>query len=100
MEAVLLEHQDVSDAAVARMTTRDEELPRAYVVLQDGAETTAEGLQDFIAHRVAKHKRLTGGIKFVQEIPKFASGKIVRKVIKEWAKADAKEMERTSKARL
>lgn len=100
MEAVLLEHQDVADAAVAGMTIHNEELPSAYIVLQDDAQVTAEGLQDFVAQRVAKHKRLTGGIKFVQGVPKFASGKIVRKVIKEWAKADAKEIERTSKARL
>lgn len=47
--------------------------------------------------RVAKHKQLVGGIVFVDEVPKLASGKIMRKVLKDWAKKDAEKM---SKAKL
>ncbi|KAK5061267.1 hypothetical protein LTR84_007809 [Exophiala bonariae] len=102
LEAVLLEHQDIADAAVVGITLHGEELPRAYVVLQKSAteRTTAANIQNFVATRVAKHKRLAGGIEFVDEVPKLASGKIVRKLIKEWAKRDAKELEMVVKARL
>ena len=37
-----------------------------------------------------KHKRLEGGVAFVSTIPKLASGKIQRKVIREWGNRDAK----------
>ena len=100
LEAILLEHQDVADAAVAGIIVDNEESPRAYVVLQAEAQVTAKELQHFVSQKVAKHKRLTGGIKFIQEVPKFASGKIVRKVVKEWAKVDAEDVERMIKARL
>lgn len=102
LEAVLLEHQDVADAAVVGITVHGEEFPRAYVVLQQHAKgkTTAVDIQDFVAQRVAKHKRLVGGIKFIEEVPKLASGKIVRKLIKEWARKDVKEVEMVVKARL
>ncbi|KEF60905.1 uncharacterized protein A1O9_02469 [Exophiala aquamarina CBS 119918] len=102
LEAVLLEHKDVADAAVVGINLHNEEFPRAYVVLQEHAKgkTTVLDVQDFVAQRVAKHKRLTGGIKFIDEVPKLASGKIVRKLIKEWARNDVKEVERIVKARL
>ena len=90
----------MADAAVVGITVHSEEMPRAYIVLQEGARTTAKDLQDFVAQKVAKHKRLTGGIRFIEEVPKFASGKIVMKIVKEWAKADAEEVESTVKARL
>lgn len=43
--------------------------------------------------RVAKHKWLTGGVVFVDEVPKLASGKIERKTMRAWAKRDAEAME-------
>ena len=90
----------MADAAVVGINIHNEEMPRAYVVLQEGVKISIRDVQDFISQRVAKHKHLKGGIKFVAQVPKFASGKIVRKVIKEWAKADAKEVESTVKARI
>lgn len=42
--------------------------------------------------RVAKHKWLVGGVTFVDEVPKLASGKIQRKTMREWSKADAKTL--------
>jgi len=90
----------VADAAVVGITVHNEEMPRAYVVLQEGAKITARDLQDFVAQKVAKHKNLKGGIKFIRAVPKFASGKIVRKVVKEWAQADVKEVESSIKASL
>jgi acyl-CoA synthetase (AMP-forming)/AMP-acid ligase II len=102
LEAVLLEHEDVADAAAVGITLYDEELPRAYVVLQGRAKgkTTEEDIKAFVASKLAKHKRLAGGVKFIDEVPKLASGKIIRKLMKEWAKRDAQEVEGTVKARL
>jgi acyl-coenzyme A synthetase/AMP-(fatty) acid ligase len=39
--------------------------------------------------RVANYKKLRGGVKLVSEIPKNASDKILRRIMKEWAKAEA-----------
>lgn len=102
LEAVLLEHEDVADAAAVGIVVHGEELPRAYVVLQAGAKgkTTEDDIKTFVASKVARHKRLAGGVSFIDEVPKLASGKIVRKLMKEWAKRDAKEVEATIKARL
>ena len=102
LEAVLLGHPDVADAATVGITIHDEELPRAYVVLQEYAKggITEDDIKKFVASKVARHKRLEGGVKFIDEVPKLASGKIVRKLMKEWAKRDAKEVEGQVKARL
>lgn len=102
LEAVLLEHEDVADAAAVGIVLHGEELPRAYVVLQPSAKgkTTEEDIKTFVASKVARHKRLAGGVSFIDEVPKLASGKIVRKLMKEWAKRDAKAVEATIKARL
>lgn len=43
---------------------------------------------------VAKHKRLLGGVAFVEEVPKLASGKVQRKVLREWSKRDAPSFSR------
>lgn len=102
LEAVLLEHEGVADAAAVGITLHGEELPRAYVVLQEQAKgkTTEEDIKAFVASRMARHKRLAGGVKFIDEVPKLASGKIERKRMKEWAKRDAKDVEATVRARL
>jgi acyl-coenzyme A synthetase/AMP-(fatty) acid ligase len=49
-------------------------------------------IQDWTATRVAKHKQLVGGVIFIDEVPKLASGKIIRKLMKQWSKRDAEEM--------
>ena len=102
---MLLEHPDVADAAVVGVTIHEgEECPLAYVVLRprdsDSTTITACDLQFFVASRVAKHKRLTGGVIFIPEVPKFASGKIIRKVVKEWAKKHARHAERGSAGKI
>lgn len=50
--------------------------------------TSEKQLADWVAHRVARHKRLTGGVVIVDCIPRLASGKINRKVIRGWTKGD------------
>ncbi|EME41195.1 hypothetical protein DOTSEDRAFT_73577 [Dothistroma septosporum NZE10] len=93
LEGKLLTLDGVADAAAVGVTINDEEFPRAYVVLTEEAKkanVTPKQIQDAFKPLVAKHKALVGGVKFVDEIPKLASGKIQRKVMREWAKADSK----------
>jgi acyl-CoA synthetase (AMP-forming)/AMP-acid ligase II len=101
LEAVLLEHPDVADSAVVGITLHDEEWPRAYVALQEHAKgkVTPHDIQKWIMPRVAKHKHLVGGVTFIDEVPKLASGKIQRKVLKEWSKRDALMLQSQVKAR-
>lgn len=101
LEALLLEHEYIADAAVVGITLHGEEWPRAYIVLQDEAKNKVKPaeIQEWIKSKVAKHKYLVGGVTFVDEVPKLASGKIQRKVMREWAKSDAKTLEGQVKSR-
>lgn len=46
---------------------------------------------------MGEYKWLAGGVVRVDEVPKLASGKIQRRVVREWAKRDAQEMLAVSK---
>lgn len=102
LEAALIENPDIDDAAVVGIELPLGERPRAYVKLAEGAKISGKDVQEWLKPKVAKHKWLVGGVKIVDEIPKLASGKIQRKVMREWAKRDALEMSRQpqEKARL
>jgi acyl-CoA synthetase (AMP-forming)/AMP-acid ligase II len=92
LEAVLLGHEGIADVGVVGVLGGDgQERPRAYVQVREGGRgmLTEEDVQGFMRERVAKHKLLTGGVMFVEEVPRLASGKLHRKVLKEWAKRDA-----------
>jgi 4-coumarate--CoA ligase len=97
LEAVLLEFDAIADAAAVGITLDGQEWPRAYVHLKDvykGKEAQMEkDIHSHMKEKVAKHKQLVGGIVFVDEIPKLQSGKIMRKVLKEWSKRDAESMQ-------
>jgi len=84
LEALLLTHPAVLDVAVIRKDDEDAgEVPLAYVVLKpDEASraTTAEALMAWTAERVAPHKRIRHVV-FTDQIPKSASGKILRRVL-------------------
>ncbi|KAK7513946.1 4-coumarate-CoA ligase [Phyllosticta citriasiana] len=97
LEAVLLENPHVADAAVTGVQVNEQEHPRAYVVLKDTARgrVSDREIQAWIATKVAPHKCLTGGVAFVDVVPKLQSGKIMRKVMREWAKRDAEGVGKT-----
>lgn len=102
LEAALLEHDDVADAAVVALLLEHDECPRAYVVLKDHAKgrLQADEIARWLAGRVARHKHLTGGVVLIDEVPKSPSGKIQRKVLREWAKRDAQDFVKQPKAKL
>jgi acyl-CoA synthetase (AMP-forming)/AMP-acid ligase II len=81
LEAILLSHTSIADAAVVR--SPDEkcgEVPKAFVVLK--AEASAEQIMSFVGERVAHYKRIRR-LEFVKEIPKSPAGKILRRVLEE-----------------
>lgn len=84
LEALLLTHPAVLDAAVIRKADEEAgEVPKAYVVLKpDDASraTSAEALMAWVAERVAPHKRIRH-VEYIDQIPKSASGKILRRVL-------------------
>jgi acyl-CoA synthetase (AMP-forming)/AMP-acid ligase II len=79
LEALLLTHPSVADAAVIPIPDDEAgEIPKAYVVSKGAA--TADELMDFVAARVAPHKKIRL-LEFIDKIPKSASGKILRRVL-------------------
>ena len=81
IEATLVEHPEVQEAAVVGRRDGDNLLkPAAYVVLRDGVnggDRMARELQEFVVSRLAVYKR-PRWIEFVRELPKTATGKVQR----------------------
>jgi acyl-CoA synthetase (AMP-forming)/AMP-acid ligase II len=81
LEALLLTHPAVLDAAVVRKADEEAgEVPRAFVVLKPSATATADALMSWVAERVAPHKRIRE-VQFIDQIPKSATGKILRRLL-------------------
>ncbi len=79
LEAVLLTHPAVADAAVVRR--HDElagEMPKAFVVLR--APASAQELMAWVAERVASYKRVRQ-VEFTDSIPRSPAGKILRRLL-------------------
>jgi 4-coumarate--CoA ligase len=91
-----MSHEKINDVAVVGMLLEAEhtEVPRAYVVPAPGIERnekTAQEIVDWHAKNVANHKKLRGGVRFVDEIPKSAAGKILRRLLKVKMEEEKKE---------
>jgi acyl-coenzyme A synthetase/AMP-(fatty) acid ligase len=71
--------------------SNNDESPRAYIVLKPGQTATAEEIVRFMDGKVSAFKRITGGVRFLEVIPKNASGKIVRRTLREQAKEELKK---------
>jgi benzoate-CoA ligase len=89
VEATLAEHPAVLESAVIGKVDADGlTKTKAFVVLGDGQEASAEDLQAFVKDRLAPHK-YPRYIDFVDELPKTATGKIQRFRLRERETADA-----------
>ncbi|GMI81111.1 4-coumarate:CoA ligase 2 [Hibiscus trionum] len=88
LEAMLISHLNISDAAVVPM--KDEaagEIPVAFVVRSNGSKITEDEIKQFISKQVVFYKRL-GRVFFTDAIPKAPSGKILRKDLRAKLAAD------------
>jgi acyl-CoA synthetase (AMP-forming)/AMP-acid ligase II len=84
LEAHLLAHPKVADAAVIGVIDEEgEEIPKAFVVLKE--PVAADEIMAWIAERVAPHKKIRR-VEVVDQIPKSASGKILRRVLRDRGK--------------
>ncbi|MCZ0207998.1 4-coumarate--CoA ligase family protein [Streptomyces sp. UMAF16] len=84
LEALLLTHPGIADAAVIGARDADgNEIPHAFVVRRPGADGPAEDeILGFVAERVAPYKRVRR-ITFTDTVPRAASGKILRRQLRE-----------------
>ncbi|KAK3676144.1 hypothetical protein LTR78_003894 [Recurvomyces mirabilis] len=93
LEGLLLDHSGIVDAAVIGVPApqeKDGELPRAYLVRRPGGDgkLTEQEVHAYMQEKLASYKQLTGGIVFSDAIPKNASGKILKRVLREQAKKE------------
>jgi long-chain acyl-CoA synthetase len=81
IEEVLYEHEDVVEVVVAGVPDAYRgETVKAYVVVKEGAATTAEELDQFARKHLAAYK-VPRSYEFRKELPKTAVGKILRRVL-------------------
>lgn len=103
LEALLMGHPSIADCCVVGVyeASQATELPRAYIVLQPSVHNRQEAVRqimEFVEGSVANHKRLRGGVRLIDQVPKSPSGKILRRKVKEWIKQE--QSEQAYKARL
>ncbi|AOW01378.1 hypothetical protein B0I72DRAFT_172398 [Yarrowia lipolytica] len=85
LEALLLNHPSVNDVAVVGVHNDDNgtESARAFVVLQPGDACDPTTIKHWMDQQVPSYKRLYGGIVVIDTVPKNASGKILRRLLRQ-----------------
>ncbi|XP_031338309.1 4-coumarate--CoA ligase 1-like isoform X2 [Photinus pyralis] len=84
LEELILGHPDVDDVAVVGVPHDTlGEAPKAFVVRKHGSNVTPRLIEDYVKENVVKYKQLSGGVSFIDSIPKNGTGKILRNQLKE-----------------
>lgn len=88
----MLSHPDIVDCAVigvADLKRKGDEVPRGYVVRRAGSTGPSDKeLHAYMRERLSSFKMLEGGIRWTESIPKNASGKILKRILREEAKKE------------
>jgi 4-coumarate--CoA ligase len=89
IENLLITHPQILEAAIVGIPIEGgSEVPRAYVVLRSAGALSDSDVKSFVQGRLAAYKQLRGGVRFVDELPKNAVGKILRRELRERATAE------------
>ena len=89
VENLLVEREDVSDAAVVGVDDVDfGKRLRAFVVLKPGARQNAEQMKLYVKNNLARHK-VPRDVVFIDELPRNATGKLLRRVLVEMDVVDS-----------
>ncbi|OMJ28337.1 putative 4-coumarate-CoA ligase 1 [Smittium culicis] len=108
LESLLLLHENVADSAVVGIYREEmgTELPKAFITLsgsnstnlsKDQIKSKVDAIMAWVNNQVAPHKKLRGGIEVLDIIPKSASGKILRRELREMEKGKLELLQKTSK---
>ncbi|MEU5212014.1 AMP-binding protein [Streptomyces sp. NPDC020742] len=82
LEALLLRHDAIADAAVIGVLDDDgNEVPKAFVVRAEGARLTADEVIAYVAGKVAPYKKVRR-VEFVDSVPRAPTGKILRRELR------------------
>ena len=83
LEGLLIEHPEISDAAVIGKPDEESgEIPKAFVVKIEGSNISEDAIMSFVSSKVATFKHVRE-VEFIDAIPKNASGKILRRQLKD-----------------
>jgi len=86
LEGLLLGHPGIADAAVVpALDDEGQEIPKAFVVLADGADGAdldEDAVIAWVAERVAPHKKVRA-VAFVDSVPRSGTGKILRRQLRD-----------------
>ncbi|KAG0723462.1 putative 4-coumarate--CoA ligase 1 [Chionoecetes opilio] len=87
LEDLIRQLPDVTDVGVVGMPVdrASGEAPRAFVVLSSGSQLSLKAIEDFVEGKVPPHKKLAGGLEYVEAIPRSPTGKILRRELKAMA---------------
>lgn len=91
LEEIIRQHPDVVEVGVIGIPDeRAGQLPRAYVVLKPGTQLDEKNIQEFVKSKVSTYKELKGGVAAVESLPMNASGKILRRQLREMYEKNGK----------